>query len=85
MDLGTFADRHNQNLLRRAFTDPESLKPGRTRASFTQDAAQQFSRIAIGMHSPAPNRSASCEAASGKHRNWFTTWRASLRIPEFAT
>jgi len=50
IDLGTFADRHNQTLLQRVFTDPESLKPGRTRASVTQDAAQQFSRIAIGMH-----------------------------------
>jgi len=50
IDLGTFADQHNQHLLRRVFTDPESLKPGRTRASVTQDAAQQFSRIAIGMH-----------------------------------
>ena len=50
IDLGTFAEPGNQTLLRRVFTDPESLKPGRTRASVTQDAAQQFSRIAIGMH-----------------------------------
>jgi len=60
IDLGTFADQHNQHLLRRVFTDPESLKPGRTRASVTQDAAQQFSRIAIGMHERgvAPPRAA---------------------------
>jgi len=50
IDLGTFAEPANLDILRRAFTDPESLKPGRTRASVTQDAARQFSRIAIGMH-----------------------------------
>lgn len=60
IDLGTFAEPGNQTLLRRVFTDPESLKPGRTRASVTQDAAQQFSRIAIGMHARgvAPPRAA---------------------------
>ena len=50
IDLATFAEPANRDLLRRVFTDPESLKPGRTRASMTQDAATRFSRIAIGMH-----------------------------------
>jgi len=55
IDLGTFAEPANLNILRRVFTDPDSLKPGRTRASVTQDAARQFSRIAIGMHERGVN------------------------------
>jgi len=55
IDLGTFAEPANRDILRRVFTDPDSLKPGRTRASVTQDAARQFSRIAIGMHERGVN------------------------------
>jgi len=60
VDLGTFAEPANLDVLRRVFTDPESLKPGRTRESVTRDAATQFSRIAIGMQERGvdPNRAA---------------------------
>jgi hypothetical protein len=60
VDLGTFAEPVNLDILRRVFTDPESLKPGRTRESVTRDAATQFSRIAIGMQERGvdPNRAA---------------------------
>ena len=50
IDLASFAENANLDRLRRVFTDPGSFKPGKTRASVTQDAARSFGQIAIGMH-----------------------------------
>jgi hypothetical protein len=36
----------NRDLLRHAFTDPERLKPTKTRQALTEDAAQKFAAIA---------------------------------------
>lgn len=39
----------NLDVLRRVFTDPESLKPGQTRIGITKGAAKCFERIAVSM------------------------------------
>lgn len=48
-DLGGLAEPQNLELLRRLFTDPESLKPGRTTEAITREAAERFGQIADGM------------------------------------
>jgi type II restriction/modification system DNA methylase subunit YeeA len=60
IDLSTFAEPASQRVLRAVFTDPESLKPGKTRESVTREAAERFSQIAIGMHARGvePHRAA---------------------------
>jgi SAM-dependent methyltransferase len=50
-DLDGLADPKTLDLLRRLFTDPESLKPGQTSQSVTEQAAEQFGRLADGMRS----------------------------------
>jgi type II restriction/modification system DNA methylase subunit YeeA len=48
-DLAGLADPKNLDILRRVFTDPESLKPGVTREGVTKQAAERFGQIADGM------------------------------------
>lgn len=60
IDLGTFAEPANLAILRRVFTDPESLRPGITVAGVTEEAARQFGAIAQGMYARGeyPHRAA---------------------------
>ncbi|NQV26714.1 MAG: class I SAM-dependent DNA methyltransferase [Rhodopirellula sp.] len=48
-DLSGLAEPQNLDVLRKLFTDPESLKPGETTAEITQRAAQEFARLSDGM------------------------------------
>ena len=48
-DLAGLADPANLDILRRVFTDPNSLKPGITSESITVEAAKQFAKLADGM------------------------------------
>jgi len=44
--LDDLADAAQRDLLRRAFTDPESFKPSKTRAMLTEEAARAFATLA---------------------------------------
>ncbi|MHC4404282.1 MAG: DNA methyltransferase [Planctomycetota bacterium] len=48
-DLEGLADPENLDVLRRLFTDPESLRPGLTTESITRQAAERFGMLADGM------------------------------------
>ena len=48
-DLAGLADPANLDILRRVFTDPNSLKPGITSESITVEAAERFAKLADGM------------------------------------
>ena len=48
-DLAGLADPANLDILRKVFTDPNSLKPGITSESITIEAAKQFAKLADGM------------------------------------
>jgi len=48
-DLAGLAEPKNLDILRRAFTEPESLKPGLTTQSVTEQAAERFGVVADGM------------------------------------
>ena len=48
-DLAGLADPANLDILRRVFTDPNSLKPGITSEAITVEAAKQFAKLADGM------------------------------------
>ena len=48
-DLEGLADPKNLDVLRRLFTDPDSLRPGVTTASVTEQAAEKFGMLADGM------------------------------------
>jgi len=48
-DLAGLADPANLDILRRAFTDPHSLKPGITSEKITVDAAERFAKLAKGL------------------------------------
>lgn len=44
--LDDFLDANKRDLLRHAFTDPERLKPAKTRAALTEEAAERFAVLA---------------------------------------
>ncbi len=44
-DLDGLAQRQNLDILRKAFTDPEALRPGQTAESITRQAAEQFGQL----------------------------------------
>ena len=48
-DLAGLADPANLDILRRVFTDPNSLKPGITSEAMTVEAAERFAKLADGM------------------------------------
>jgi SAM-dependent methyltransferase len=48
-DLAGLAEPGNLDVLRKLFTEPEALRPGLTTESITNQAAEQFSRLADGM------------------------------------
>ena len=48
-DLAGLAAPANLDVLRRVFTDPDSLKPGITSEAITVEAAQRFAKLAAGM------------------------------------
>ena len=48
-DLAGLADPANLDILRRVFTDPNSLKPGITSEAITIEAAERFAELADGM------------------------------------
>jgi type II restriction/modification system DNA methylase subunit YeeA len=48
-DLAGLAEPKNLDLLRRLFTEPETLKPGLTTRSVTEQAAEHFGKLADGM------------------------------------
>ncbi|MEI8376595.1 MAG: DNA methyltransferase, partial [Planctomycetota bacterium] len=48
-DLAGLADPANLDILRRVFTDPNSLKPGITSEAITIEAADRFAKLADGM------------------------------------
>ena len=48
-DLAGLADPTNLDILRRVFTDPNSLKPGITSEAMTVEAAERFAELADGM------------------------------------
>ena len=48
-DLDGLAEPDNLDVLRKLFTDPQSLKPGQTAEAITQQAAELFGQIADGM------------------------------------
>ncbi len=48
-DLDSLAEPENLDLLRKLFTEPESLKPGQTTESITRQAAEKFGMLADGM------------------------------------
>ncbi|MEI8376593.1 MAG: DNA methyltransferase [Planctomycetota bacterium] len=48
-DLAGLADPANLDILRRVFTDPNSLKPGITSEAITIEAAERFAKLADGM------------------------------------
>ena len=50
-DLAGLADPKNLDIFRRVFTDPESLRPGVTSQSVTEQAAEHFGRLADGLRS----------------------------------
>ena len=52
-DLDGLADPKHLDLLRRAFADPYSLKPGRTQKQVTEDVAKKFAAVADGMQARA--------------------------------
>lgn len=47
-DLAGLADPENLDTLRKAFTNPEALRPGLTCDSITRQAAEQFGKLADG-------------------------------------
>lgn len=56
-DLSGLAKPENLDVLRRLFIDPESLRPGQTSRSVTEQAAELFGKLADGLRSrgvPAP-------------------------------
>ena len=56
-DLNGLAEPANLDVLRRIFTDPESLKPGKTAEVITREAAERIGQIADSMYQrqiPAP-------------------------------
>jgi hypothetical protein len=48
-DLDGLTDPANILLLRRVFTDPEALRPGKTRVAVTEEVAGRFARLADGL------------------------------------
>ncbi|MFO0967738.1 MAG: type IIL restriction-modification enzyme MmeI [Gemmataceae bacterium] len=48
-DLSGLAEPKNLDILRKVFTDPESLKPGQTVEQITEEVAELFSKLADGM------------------------------------
>jgi hypothetical protein len=48
-DLAGVAEPKNLDVLRRLFTEPESLRPGQTSQSVTEQVAEHFGRLADGM------------------------------------
>lgn len=60
IDLHTFAEDRNQQILRDVFFNPEALRPGITVEGVTEAAANQFGQIAQGMHARGvdPHRAA---------------------------
>jgi type II restriction/modification system DNA methylase subunit YeeA len=48
-DLAGLAEPKNLDILRRVFTDPESLRPGLTSKSVTEQASELFGKLADGM------------------------------------
>ena len=48
-DLAGLAQPENLEVLRRLFVEPESLRPGQTSKSVTEQAAEHFGRVADGM------------------------------------
>ena len=48
-DLAGLANGANLDILRRAFTDPQSLKPGITIEAMTVEAAGRFAKLADGL------------------------------------
>jgi hypothetical protein len=58
--LDDLADSRNVLLLRHVFTDPESLRPGKTRHAITEEVAGRFARLAdaLGRRGIAPDRAA---------------------------
>ena len=48
-DLAGLADPANLDILRRLFTDPDSLRPGITSEKITVEAAERFAKLADGM------------------------------------
>ncbi len=48
-DLAGLAEPKNLDVLRRLFTDPDSLRPGVTSQSVTEQVAEQFGRLSDGM------------------------------------
>ena len=48
-DLAALAEPQNLDLLRKLFTEPETLKPGQTLESITRQAAERFGLLADGM------------------------------------
>jgi len=56
-DLAGLAEPVNLDILRRVFTDPDSLKPGKTAEIITREAAERIGQIADSMYTrkiPAP-------------------------------
>ena len=56
-DLAGLAEPANLDVLRRVFTDPDSLKPGKTAETITREAAERIGQIADSMYTrkiPAP-------------------------------
>ncbi|TQM90157.1 type IIL restriction-modification enzyme MmeI [Roseinatronobacter monicus] len=47
LSLDDLADGSKRDLLRAAFTDPEKLRPSKTRQSLTEDAAAHFANLAL--------------------------------------
>jgi len=48
-DLAGLGETENLDILRRVFSDPESLRPGQTTESITRQAAEQFGQLADGL------------------------------------
>ena len=49
LDLDGLSDSRNILLLRNVFTNPDALKPGKTRAAITEEIAARFAKLADGM------------------------------------
>ena len=57
-DLSALAAPDNLDVLRKLFTEPAALRPGRTTAAITQEAAERFGQLADGLRVrgiPAPD------------------------------
>jgi len=48
--LETFTESESQRILKRVFTDPDSLRPRQSVEAVTEEAAARFSELALGLH-----------------------------------